>query len=141
MRYCIISPFLQINNFSLQLDNLRFFLLVLTTILIAAAGYVINDYFDVRTDRINKPDKVIIDSGIHRRSAIFLHSIFTPRRNRDFVYFGLQRPLMYSIIEYLIQRGFGILRDIDIYGWPNILKHPDIFGQFFRGLFPVRQFI
>ena len=77
MRYCIISPFLQINNFSLQLDNLRFFLLVLTTILIAAAGYVINDYFDVRTDRINKPDKVIIDSGIHRRSAIFLHSILS----------------------------------------------------------------
>ncbi len=77
MRYCIISPFLKINNFSLQLDSFHFFLLVLTTILIASAGYVINDYFDVRTDRINKPEKVVIDSGVHRRSAILLHSVLS----------------------------------------------------------------
>jgi 4-hydroxybenzoate polyprenyltransferase len=74
MRYLIIKPFLGLNGFSLQLDGFHFFLLVLTTVLIAAAGYIINDYFDVRTDRINKPDKVVIDKTIPRRYAIGLHT-------------------------------------------------------------------
>lgn len=74
MRYCIIKPFLALNGFIPQLDEFHFFLLVLATILIAAAGYVINDYFDVRTDRINKPGKVIIDTSISRKFAIGLHT-------------------------------------------------------------------
>ena len=74
MRFCIIKPFLQLNGFHLQLDDFHFFLLVLTTMLIASAGYVINDYFDIRTDRINKPDRVIIDSAISRRQAIALQT-------------------------------------------------------------------
>ena len=44
--------------------------------LIAAAGYIINDYFDVKTDRINKPQKLYIDNGVKRRVAIFIHTIF-----------------------------------------------------------------
>lgn len=41
--------------------------------LIAAAGYIINDYFDIRTDKINKPERVIIGNHISRRIAIALH--------------------------------------------------------------------
>ena len=77
MRFLIIQPFLKLNGFSLQLSEFHFFLLVLTTILIAAAGYIINDYFDVKTDRINKPERVIIDSAFSRRSAIALHTAFS----------------------------------------------------------------
>jgi len=76
MRLCIIDPFLRINGFYIQLDNFHFFLLVLTTILIASGGYIINDYFDIRTDRINKPEKVFIGSVISRRQAIILHTGF-----------------------------------------------------------------
>ena len=75
MRYCIIQPFLKLNDFHLQLNNFHFFLLVLATVLIAAAGYVINDYFDTRTDRLNKPDKVVIDHSVSRRKAILLHNV------------------------------------------------------------------
>ncbi len=60
----------------LQLSHLDFFLLVLSTVFIAAAGYIINDYFDVRTDRINKPSNVIIDKGIKRRLAMLTHTVF-----------------------------------------------------------------
>jgi len=74
MRYLIIEPFLRINDFSLQLDNFHFLLLVLSTVFITAAGYVINDYFDTRPDRMNKPAKVIIDKDISRRTAIFWHT-------------------------------------------------------------------
>jgi len=75
MRYCIIYPFLKINNFSLQLSDIHFALLVLATVLIAAAGYVINDYFDTGTDRLNRPESVVINRSIHRREAIFIHFV------------------------------------------------------------------
>ncbi|MHC1776317.1 MAG: geranylgeranylglycerol-phosphate geranylgeranyltransferase [Lentimicrobium sp.] len=58
------------------LDPLLFFILVSVTVIIAAAGYIINDYFDLRTDRINKPRSVVIGRFFPRRIAIKLHIIF-----------------------------------------------------------------
>ncbi|MDZ4666208.1 MAG: geranylgeranylglycerol-phosphate geranylgeranyltransferase [Bacteroidota bacterium] len=54
-----------------------FGLIVISTVLIAAAGYIINDYFDVKTDLINHPDTVVLDKVIKRRWAIILHITFT----------------------------------------------------------------
>lgn len=53
-----------------------FILLVLTVCLIAAAGNIINDYFDVKADRINKPESLIIDVHIKRRWAIVFNWLF-----------------------------------------------------------------
>ncbi len=50
-------------------------LITLGTIFIAAAGYIINDYFDVKIDLINKPDKVVIGRFIPRRYAILIHQV------------------------------------------------------------------
>ena len=50
-----------------------FCLLSLSSILIAAAGYIINDYFDLNIDRVNKPDKLVVEKVIKRRSAILWH--------------------------------------------------------------------
>ncbi len=75
IRYAIIKPILGINDFELQMGDFHFFLLVLSTIFITAAGYVINDYFDTRTDMLNRPEKVIIGRLISRRTAIILHWI------------------------------------------------------------------
>ncbi|HLP13996.1 MAG TPA: geranylgeranylglycerol-phosphate geranylgeranyltransferase [Flavobacteriales bacterium] len=52
-----------------------FILLVGSTVLIAAAGNIINDYFDVKIDRINKPDKLIVDRFIVKRKAILFHTL------------------------------------------------------------------
>jgi 4-hydroxybenzoate polyprenyltransferase len=57
-------------------DLIDFSLLVFSTLLIAAAGNIINDYFDVRADRINKPEKLILTKFIKRRWAILIHWIF-----------------------------------------------------------------
>lgn len=56
-------------------EQFDFFLLVFSTVLIAAAGNIINDYFDVRADRINRPEKLIITKHIKRRWAIISHWI------------------------------------------------------------------
>ena len=53
--------------------DLKLFLLAISTTLIAAGGYVINDYYDVKIDFINYPDRVVVGKTIHRRFAILLH--------------------------------------------------------------------
>ncbi len=62
-------------HFGRQLSHFHFFLLSLSTVMIAAAGYIINDYFDVKTDRINKPGRIVIDRGIKRRVAMVAHTL------------------------------------------------------------------
>ena len=62
---------------SIRLSLPLFFLLVFASICIAAAGYIINDYFDVNIDLVNKPSKLVIDRYIKRRWAIVLHIIFS----------------------------------------------------------------
>jgi 4-hydroxybenzoate polyprenyltransferase len=64
-------------------EPLDFFLLVFSTVIIAAGGNIINDYFDVKADRINKPEKLIITKHIKPRWAILTHWLF------NFVAFGI----------------------------------------------------
>jgi len=63
-------------DFEFQFSSLDFFLLVLSTVLLAGAGNIINDYFDMRADRINKPEKVIVGRTVKRRVAMFAHFVF-----------------------------------------------------------------
>lgn len=50
-------------------------LLSFSTVCIAAAGYIINDYFDVKIDLVNKPDRVVIGRYLKRRVAIGTHQL------------------------------------------------------------------
>lgn len=75
MRYLIMEPLLPTSDFELQFGDLQFFLLVLSTVFIAAAGYIINDYFDTRTDMINKPSRVVVGVEVGRRQAMILHAM------------------------------------------------------------------
>jgi 4-hydroxybenzoate polyprenyltransferase len=54
-------------------DLNRFILLVIASLFIAAAGYIINDYFDINIDEVNKPHKMVVDKVISRRWAIAWH--------------------------------------------------------------------
>jgi 4-hydroxybenzoate polyprenyltransferase len=57
-------------------ERIDFFLLVSSILLIAAGGNIINDYFDVKADRVNKPHKLIITKYIKQRWAIISHWFF-----------------------------------------------------------------
>jgi 4-hydroxybenzoate polyprenyltransferase len=61
----------------IKLTQSLFFLLVFASVCIAAAGYIINDYFDVNIDQVNKSSKVIVGTFINRRAAILLHAMLS----------------------------------------------------------------
>jgi len=48
-------------------------ILASSTVIIAAAGYIINDYYDIKIDYINKPEKVIVGRLIRRRIVLAAH--------------------------------------------------------------------
>ncbi len=62
-------------NVDVLFEQLNFFLLTLSTVCIAAAGNIINDYFDVKADKINRPEKLIVTKYISKRKAIIWHWI------------------------------------------------------------------
>ena len=86
MRYAVIMPVVNkmevsllslpgtISLMSLQFPLVDFILLVLATVMITAGGYVINDYFDIKTDLINR-GKVLVGTSIPRRQAMMWHNI------------------------------------------------------------------
>jgi len=54
-----------------------FYLLILASVLIAAAGYIINDYFDINIDQVNKPGRQVVDKIIKRRWAMVWHILLS----------------------------------------------------------------
>jgi 4-hydroxybenzoate polyprenyltransferase len=54
--------------------HLKIWLLTIAVVFTAAAGYVINDYYDIKIDYVNKPKRVVVGRIIARRTAIILHT-------------------------------------------------------------------
>lgn len=77
MRQVILMPILQTYGFEISQNNISIVLLIVATIFIAAGGYVLNDYFDVKIDRINRPDSVVVTNEISKRMAMTLHQVLT----------------------------------------------------------------
>jgi 4-hydroxybenzoate polyprenyltransferase len=65
IKYALLEPF----GVQTSLDGIGIALLILATLCIAAAGNIINDIYDVETDSINKPNRVIIGKLISEKTA------------------------------------------------------------------------
>jgi|SRR6185312_14855519 len=75
IRFAYILPLQNFKYASFSVDEVTYALFALSFILVAAAGYIINDYYDVELDAINKPDKVIIGKTISPERALRLYVI------------------------------------------------------------------
>lgn len=75
--FCIEKPIFKEANIVTNVHGVYFVYLVLASVCIAAAGNIINDYFDLNIDQINKPQKVVVDKIIHRRWVILWHLILS----------------------------------------------------------------
>ena len=100
----------------------RLFGLALSTMLVAAAGYVINDYYDIKIDLINKPDRVIIGKNIPRRYAILIHTILS---------------VMGIAIGFWLDWRIGVINSFSaflLWLYSNALKRLPFVGNFAVGL-------
>ena len=67
--FFLIRPALLNNEILPALNNLSFLFLMAMTLLVTAAGYVINDVLDQDTDKINKPHKSLEARQVSKKSA------------------------------------------------------------------------
>lgn len=112
IKYALLLPF----GVATTLDGFGFTLLVLSTLCIAAAGNIINDIYDVETDLVNKPDKVIVGKTVTEKRANSLFIIFNVigvglgfylsnliGKNGFFAIFVIISALLYVYASYLKQ--------------------------------------
>ena len=74
---CIIHRSLEPFNERPVIDGWNLVILVIASVVIAAAGYIINDYFDINIDEVNKPRKNVVDQIVSRRWAMLWHFILS----------------------------------------------------------------
>lgn len=72
MEKWVVVPLLDKAAFGEQLPWFLLLLIGCAIVLIAAGGYVINDYFDVKIDRINRPDAVVVTRSVSKPAAMRL---------------------------------------------------------------------
>ena len=93
------------------------FLLSASTILMAAAGYIINDYYDIKIDYINRPQKVVVGKRIKRRIALTTHIVFS--------FFGIIIGLFVDIYVGAVNFVAGFL----LWFYSNYLKRLPLIGN------------
>ena len=72
LQYAILKPAIHPLGMMPVLPHFEFFLLVLSTVLIAAGGYVINDIEDIEIDKLNKPEKKRIVGRVYSLKTSWL---------------------------------------------------------------------
>lgn len=112
IKYALFESF----NIQLTLSTIQFIFLVLATLFITAAGNIINDIYDIETDLVNKPEKVIIGKTVSEKTALNLFIILnvlgvglgfylsnTIGRSGFAVIFVIISALLYIYTSYLKQ--------------------------------------
>ena len=108
---------LENSSFLGLLANLQFILLILSTLLIASGGYIINDYYDIKIDYVNKPDRVVIGKHLKRRHVLVIHSFFN----------GLGILLGIFVSWWIV--GINILATFLLWLYSNLLKRLPLWGN------------
>ncbi|HRG11438.1 MAG TPA: UbiA family prenyltransferase, partial [Cyclobacteriaceae bacterium] len=96
----------------------KLLVLAVSTAIIAAAGYIINDYYDIKIDLINKPDRVVIGKGITRRYALFFHTFLSVTGIALGFLLGLRMAAIHVISAFLL------------WWYSNNLKRQPFIGNF-----------
>lgn len=87
---CVMSPLSYYSIIDVFPSSFSFFLLVMSLIFIVAAAYVVNDSFDVETDKFNKPEKSFIPNIFSQKEANLFYVILT--------FLGLTSGLISSVL-------------------------------------------
>jgi 4-hydroxybenzoate polyprenyltransferase len=69
------QSFIQLGKQGQSFEQVDFFILCISSLFMGAAGNIINDYFDIQTDKINKPHRLIITKYISPKLALIVYWI------------------------------------------------------------------
>ena len=100
--FCIVSPILEEGHLQPKINASLLIILVIASVFIAAAGYIINDYFDINIDNINKPQGNVVDKIVSRRWAMALHFILSGTGIVLSSYISWKTGLWYIIVSNFI---------------------------------------
>jgi 4-hydroxybenzoate polyprenyltransferase len=116
------------NNLLSTFDIIKLVLLVQSTILLASAGYVINDFFDVEVDKINKPNKVFVGHLISGKNTLLLYFILN--------FFGIISGLVLAYLSHKIIYGLIFIAiSIVLYLYSKSFKKIALLGNFMVSFF------
>lgn len=82
----------------------------------SAAGNIINDYYDVEIDKINRPDRAIPSNSLSRQNALSLYFIFLAISLIPAIYLPLQASVILICSAYIIFMYSFRLKKIPLYG-------------------------
>lgn len=105
LRYTLVIPLLVFSQKYILVTTFDFILMVLSTLLVAAGGYVINDIEDQVADSINKPEKVIVGEKISVSAAYKIYYALTLLGVALGFYLQFYRPLQYIGYTQLLSAG------------------------------------
>ncbi len=77
IQFFIVNPIIHIYGINHSINIWALIMISLAFMLIAAGGYVINDYFDQKIDAINKPEKRVVGVKVEPEKAMILHQALT----------------------------------------------------------------
>ena len=111
------------NNYALtSMGSFDFIILLTSTLFIAAAGYIINDLYDVETDSVNKPNKVLIGRSISVKNA-----------NNLFIWFNVMGVVLGLFLSHRIGEsnffGLFVLISVLLYVYASYLKQTVLIGN------------
>ena len=73
----VLTKYAIINTFTSTSTDFQFILVAIAILCITASGYIINDIYDVDTDKINKPTSIFIGNTISKKNGIRAYFILT----------------------------------------------------------------
>ena len=117
-KYFLIESFIS----TPLLSDIDFIILTTSILLITMGGYLINDIYDIESDKINKPGKVYISTIISIKSGLFLYFLTSIT--------GLILGFYLSINKNLNHlSGFFIVTVILLFIYTKILKKLPLIGN------------
>ncbi len=117
-KYFLIESFIS----TPLLSDIDFIILTISILLITMGGYLINDIYDIESDKINKPDKVYITTIISIKNGQFLYFLTSIT--------GLILGLYLSVNKNLNHlSGYFIVTVIILFVYTKILKKLPLIGN------------
>ena len=118
----VLTKYVVIDSFTSAISDFQFILLVISILCITAGGYIINDIFDIKADKINKPTKVYIENTISKKNAFLAYILLSLLG----LVLGIYASYIKENISYSI---FFISTIILLYWYSKSLKRIAVIGN------------